>query len=188
VGFQFVSGNLALDFVGTVSEWTTTRLEHLAVPADLAEWLVAAGVLDTAPAVTDPDLAAARELRGALYDLVVALEAGLPVPNRVVEAVNRHAGAEPVRLRLDPAGRPTRDGSVAAARATVARSGVELADPANAALLRWCADATCTRAFLDRSRGRRRRWCGMSGCGDRAKAAAYRRRQRTPGSNPDRRS
>ncbi|PYC65712.1 hypothetical protein C7C45_27955 [Micromonospora arborensis] len=31
-----------------------------------------------------------------------------------------------------------------------------------------------------RSRGARRRWCGMRGCGDRAKAAAYRQRRRTP--------
>jgi hypothetical protein len=31
---------------------------------------------ELAPPVTDGDLAAARELRGALYELVVALEAG----------------------------------------------------------------------------------------------------------------
>jgi predicted RNA-binding Zn ribbon-like protein len=178
VRFQFVGGNLALDFVGTVAEWTTTRVERLPAPADLAEWLVTAGVLDAAPPVGDPDLAAARELRSALHALVVALEAGRPVPAEAVEVVNRHADDEPVRLRLAPEGGPVRTGSVAAALSTVARSGVELADPATAALLRWCADATCTRAFLDRSRGRRRRWCGMSGCGDRAKAAAYRRRRR----------
>ncbi len=176
--FQFVGGNLALDFVGTVAEWTTTRLELLTAPADLAEWLVAAGVLNAAPPVTEGDLTAARELRGALYDLVVALEAGRSVPAPAAGVVNRHATAEPVRLRLDAAGRPVRDGSTAAALATVARSGVELADPTTAVLLRWCADATCTRAFLDRSRGRRRRWCGMSGCGDRAKAADYRKRRR----------
>jgi predicted RNA-binding Zn ribbon-like protein len=178
VAFEFVGGNVALDFVGTVAEWTTARLERLPAPADLAEWLVAAGVLDAAPVTSDADLVAARELRGALYELVVALAAGRQVPAGVAEVVNRHAAAEPVRLRLDPAGRPVREGSATAALATVARSGIELADPANAALLRWCADATCTRAFLDRSRGRRRRWCGMSGCGDRAKAAAYRSRRR----------
>jgi predicted RNA-binding Zn ribbon-like protein len=46
------------------------------------------------------------------------------------------------------------------------------------ALLRRCDDPKCTRLFIDRSRGGRRRWCDMKGCGDRAKAAAYRRRHR----------
>jgi predicted RNA-binding Zn ribbon-like protein len=179
VRFEFVGGNVALDFVGTVAEWTTTRLDRLPAPADLAEWLVAAGVLDERPPVTDDDLTAARDLRGALYELVVALEAGRPVLERAAEVVNCYAAGEPVRLRLNAAGRPARDGSAAAALATLARSGIELADPATAVLLHWCANPTCTRVFLDRSRGRRRRWCEMSGCGDRAKAAAYRRRRRT---------
>ncbi|TQM15118.1 CGNR zinc finger domain-containing protein [Pseudonocardia kunmingensis] len=176
--FQFVGGNLALDFVGTVAEWTTSRTELLVAPADLGAWLAEAGVLDHAPEVSTADLAAARELRGAIRGLVVALEAGQPVPVEVGEVVNRYAAVEPVLLRLDATGRPVRRGTVGAALSSVARSGIELAEPSTAGLLRSCADATCTRAFLDRSRGRRRRWCGMSGCGDRAKAAAYRSRHR----------
>jgi predicted RNA-binding Zn ribbon-like protein len=178
VKFQFVGGNLALDFVGTVAEWTTSRTELLRAPADLGAWLVEAGVLDAAPAVGAQDLAAARELRDALRRLAVALEAGSRVPIEDVEVVNRYAAVEPVPLRLDATGRPVRHGSTVAALSTVARSGIELADASTAELLRSCADATCTRVFLDRSRGQRRRWCGMSGCGDRAKAAAYRSRHR----------
>ena len=58
---------------------------------------------------------------------------------------------------------------------------IELHHGPDRALLRWCADAYCTRPFIDRSRGGRRRWCGMAGCGDRAKAAAYRMRKREAG-------
>jgi predicted RNA-binding Zn ribbon-like protein len=66
---------------------------------------------------------------------------------------------------------------VASALSEIARAGIVLAEPPRRALIRWCDDATCTRVFLDRSRGGRRRWCGMAGCGDRAKAAAYRLRR-----------
>jgi predicted RNA-binding Zn ribbon-like protein len=55
---------------------------------------------------------------------------------------------------------------------------LNLFDSADRQALHWCADPSCTRPFIDRSRGHRRRWCGMKGCGDRAKAAAYRARQR----------
>jgi len=64
--------------------------------------------------------------------------------------------------------------------AFLARDCLDLFDSPDRAALRWCADAKCTRVFIDRSRGQRRRWCGMKGCGDRAKAAAYRRRQALP--------
>ncbi|MGH1526542.1 CGNR zinc finger domain-containing protein [Leifsonia sp. L25] len=43
----------------------------------------------------------------------------------------------------------------------------------------------CTRPFLDVSRASNRRWCGMSGCGDRAKAAATARAAAEP-QPPDR--
>jgi predicted RNA-binding Zn ribbon-like protein len=56
---------------------------------------------------------------------------------------------------------------------------LDLHGDADRPLLSRCADDRCTRPFVDRSRGHRRRWCGMRGCGDRAKAAAYRARHRT---------
>jgi predicted RNA-binding Zn ribbon-like protein len=72
-----------------------------------------------------------------------------------------------------------RTGDIDAVFAVLARDCLDLHDSADRHALRWCADEHCTRAFIDRSRGLRRRWCGMRGCGDRAKAAAYRRRRRT---------
>jgi predicted RNA-binding Zn ribbon-like protein len=74
----------------------------------------------------------------------------------------------------------TRSGGVEAFVAALACDCLELLGGDDRLLLRRCADERCTRLFLDRSRGRRRRWCDMKGCGDRAKAAAYRRRRRAP--------
>lgn len=168
----------ALDLVGTLSERTTTRLEHLVTPADLAGWLVRAGVVDRPPAVDPDELAAALDLREALYALLVAATGGRPLPRTALAVVNRAAQRPPVVSRLRASGALTRTGDIGAALSTIARAALELLGGDELERVRWCADDTCTHPFLDHSRAGRRRWCGMSGCGDRAKARAYRARQR----------
>ncbi len=177
----------ALDFVGTVSERTTARLEHLTAPAGLGAWLVDAGVVDEQPRATADDLAAAILLREALYALLRAatdeagdLEDGALLARDALAVVNDAAAGPAITVALTPGGRVLRTGDVTAALAHIARAGVELIGGPDRARLRWCADATCTHPFLDRSRAGRRRWCGMAGCGDRAKARAYRARRREP--------
>ncbi|MBI3452566.1 MAG: CGNR zinc finger domain-containing protein [Rhodospirillales bacterium] len=49
-------------------------------------------------------------------------------------------------------------------------------------LVRQCEGPTCTLWFHDVSKGHVRRWCSMAVCGNRAKAAAHRARQRPPSS------
>jgi predicted RNA-binding Zn ribbon-like protein len=73
--------------------------------------------------------------------------------------------------------RAVRSGDLAAALSAVARSALDLWELDDHEVLRWCADGLCTRAFIDRSRGHRRRWCGIDS-GNRAKARAYRARRR----------
>jgi len=42
--------------------------------------------------------------------------------------------------------------------------------------VRRCADQRCPRVFFDGTKNGRRRWCDMSSCGNRAKAARHRRK------------
>jgi predicted RNA-binding Zn ribbon-like protein len=177
VGFEFRAGHLALDFVATVAERGTTDLERLRDPADLAEWLADAGVLDSPPPVSDAELESARELREALYAYVVHLTGGATPPAAVRRQLNLHAAAEGVTVRLDHRWQLQRTGDVRSALGTIAREALLLGQGNQRNAIHWCADPACTRPFLDRSHGRRRRWCGMSTCGDRAKAAAYRARR-----------
>lgn len=44
--------------------------------------------------------------------------------------------------------------------------------------VRRCADGRCPRVFFDSTRNGRRRWCDMATCGNRAKAARFRARER----------
>jgi predicted RNA-binding Zn ribbon-like protein len=139
-------------------------------------WLADAGILDRAPAVDQADLESARELRAALYAYVQSLTEGHPAPAHAVSVINSCAAQAPPVIQLDRAGRPVSSGDVSAALSALARSGIGLAAGDRRELIRWCAGPLCTRAFLDLSRGRRRVWCSMAGCGDRAKAKAYRDR------------
>lgn len=45
--------------------------------------------------------------------------------------------------------------------------------------IKACEGAQCTLMFADHTRARARRWCSMGICGNRAKAAAHRKRQKT---------
>jgi predicted RNA-binding Zn ribbon-like protein len=177
VQFEFIAGHVALDFVATVAERTTTRWERLRDPADLAEWLADAGILDSPPPVTDADLQAARQLREALYAYVAYLTGGPVPPAEVRRILNRHATTGDVTLRLDQRWQLRRTGDVRSALGAITREALLLGQDDRRNAIRWCAGTACTRPFLDRSHGRRRRWCGMSTCGDKAKAAAYRARR-----------
>jgi predicted RNA-binding Zn ribbon-like protein len=177
VQHEFVTGNLALDYVATVAERRTTRLEHLTAPEDLAEWIAQAGIVDGPVAVTPAGLERAKEVREALFALVEAAIDGEPAPREALRVVNEAAAAPPPTPALQDAA-IHREGDLDAVLSALARAALELLGGQERARVKWCAGEDCTRPFVDRSRGGRRRWCGMAGCGDRAKAAAYRARRR----------
>ena len=176
--FEFVADRPVLDFVATVAERTTVREEKLGNPADLADWVTQSGILDHPPTITTRQLERAKQLREALFGLLSALIDGSEPPPTDRDLVNVAASRPGPTLQLSSNGEVSRHGDIDAVLAVLAQDCVDLFDSADRQALRWCADSSCTRPFIDRSRGHRRRWCGMKGCGDRAKAAAYRARQR----------
>ena len=60
----------------------------------------------------------------------------------------------------------------------IAQSMAELATSDDFSYLKACEGPTCTLVFLDRTRGHARRWCNMAVCGNRAKQATHRERER----------
>jgi predicted RNA-binding Zn ribbon-like protein len=180
--FTFWSGNLALDFAGTVGHRDTDRQELVGSPGLLADWVAAAGLLDEPPALDEHDHAQAVRLREAVYRLAAAPLRGRARTAEDVAVVNEFAGPAPVRpvLAVDGSGelRLSRTGSMGEVLAVIARSAVELLGGPDTARVRECESAPCTRLYVDTSRGGSRRWCGMRECGNREKAAAFRSRRR----------
>jgi predicted RNA-binding Zn ribbon-like protein len=175
VDFTFVSGNLGLDLAGTVGHRRGARVDLLATPADLARWTVRAQLLDVPPDAGDGDLVLAVAVREAIYRLAAAARAGTPYEKGDRDLLNDVAGHPPAQVMLGEAG-TRRDGDLRAALSATARAAIELLGGPQAALIRECEADPCTRLYIDASHRRTRRWCDMRGCGNRAKAAAFRAR------------
>jgi predicted RNA-binding Zn ribbon-like protein len=177
--FTFVSGNLALDFAGTVLHRATAPEDLLTSPPALGEWAAAAGLADVPPDVTEAEFTRALAVREAAYRLALASATGGRRSQGDTDVVNAAAAGPPVTVVLTPAG-VQRTGTAEAVVATIARAAITLLGGPDAARIRQCGDPPCTRLFVDTSRARSRRWCDMADCGNRAKVAEFRAR-RSPG-------
>jgi predicted RNA-binding Zn ribbon-like protein len=178
--FVFVSGRPCLDFLGTLLWRRTLRTELIDSPEALRRWIVEAGLVDAPELPSADDTAQALSLRETVYHLVSARLTGAQPPAAAdIQRVNAQAaGSLPtLALRLD--GTTTRTGGSCAVLSALARDAVDLLGSAEWDRVKECSNADCTRLFVDLSRGFSRRWCGMAECGNRIKAADYRRRQRT---------
>jgi predicted RNA-binding Zn ribbon-like protein len=178
MSFEFIADRPVLDFVATISERGRTNEEKLQTPADLAQWVSQSRIVDDRLSLGDADLQHARRVREAAFGLLSALINGTEPHAGDLDLVNRAASSPRPVLQLADEGAVRRHGGLDAVLAVLACDCLDLFDSPDRDALHWCADTTCTRPFIDRSRGQRRRWCGMQGCGDRAKAAAYRQRRR----------
>jgi predicted RNA-binding Zn ribbon-like protein len=196
-------GTLCLHLVNTV-EWRAQpahALDVLYTPDDLAHWTRHVGLADAAeeavqhavvrshPVMAERELAATTTLREAIHDAVRAIVEGQPPPGTALETI-RASYAEALAaatLAADAAGaiRPVFDpADLRLARHSAAASAIALLGDADLhPRLHRCDGWDCGWLFLDTSRGGRRRWCSMDGCGSRAK---MRRRyaRLNPGSAP----
>ena len=175
-GFRFRGGHIALDLTATLAGRAKAEpRELLKSPADLLRWLASASL--RADGATDADLWAAQRLREAIYALALARIAGTDKPAER-EVVNVLASLKPAVPRLTPDQMVELGGSATAMLSTIAREAITLFGGIHAGQVRQCEADGCTLLFVDNSRRGDRRWCSMAGCGNRAKLAEFRRRQR----------
>ncbi|MCX4096394.1 CGNR zinc finger domain-containing protein [Nocardia sp. alder85J] len=177
--FTFVSGNLALDFAGTVEARSTEYRDTMTTATDLANWLTAADLLDAAPGCDAEALRRAVELREAVYRSGLATLLGEPLDPADLRLLNERAQGRPPTVELTAERTIRRTGTIDDALAAVARSAIELHGGPDRLRLKQCGRDDCTRLYVDTSRGGSRRWCDMAICGNRAKSAAFRQRHGT---------
>lgn len=132
----------------------------------------------------DPDgarrvLAEALELREALHRMAQAVRQGKAARPADLDVLNRCLlrypegrviAASGVRLGWKAHGDGLELGSPLGA---IARLGAELLVSAEPASIRCCAGPDCGWLFHDTSPNKRRRWCSMESCGNRAKARRH---------------
>jgi len=170
--------DLALDFVNTVEgpRGEPPEKDHLRSYADLVAWARHAGALPESARPARGDLAPARELRAAIYDVFAALATGGRPPRAALAALLRvHADA-------------VREGSLEHGDWVwtgrhrdrplwpIAVAAVDLLRSDRLDRLKMCGN--CCWLFLDRSRNGSRRWCSMDECGVHTKMRRYRAARR----------
>lgn len=180
---DFVGDNLAINFINTRRMFEGQLTDTLQSDSDVKAWLKRLGVPVAKGALSFDDgvlLQSARELREIALTAVKDRKSGkkpsLVALNRLLEGAPSHS-----RLSMDVArnihvtrvyGKET----VEAFLAPVAEAVADLMANADFDLVRHCEGEACVLWFYDRTKGHRRRWCTPTGCGNRAKVAAFRAR------------
>jgi predicted RNA-binding Zn ribbon-like protein len=158
--------------------------EHLPTAERAVEWfatrrLIHAETLETSA----KDLERIHAVRAALREVADAVVAHRAPKRAALDRVNRTlrarsatelvAGDDGIGIGHRHVGDPIDD-----ALARVAEPLVQELASGNPDRLRVCANDMCRWVFYDESRAGQRRWCDMATCGNRAKAARHRARQK----------
>jgi predicted RNA-binding Zn ribbon-like protein len=184
--FLWVGNHPATDLCNTVPVIGGVVVELLPDHDAILRWATAIGI--TAPAAGAP----AREqrhttrfvhdLRSAVRD---ALLPGLAQPHALA-VINDLLAGEPGVLHVSGFGEESRANVSLTSTTAPGRFRLALAAEIvdifdySPTRIRKCARPDCVLLFLDTSKSGKRRWCDMSTCGNRTKAAAHYARTRSP--------
>ena len=171
---------LVQDFLNSVDLEGGT--DHLADARAATKWLREHGLLGTRERLDERERDQLVAVREALRDLAGG-NAGEDVPETSVALLNRVSTSTPLVVRVrdtaDPAElvpeRKGVDGAIAALLAAVYTAQVDGTWPR----FKTCREDVCRWAFYDGTKNRSGTWCDMAVCGNRAKARAYRVRNRS---------
>jgi predicted RNA-binding Zn ribbon-like protein len=191
----FLGSHPAIDFLNTALAPDGQPIETIGDGRAWLDWLVGAGLLDKAQAAKlarrfgadalDESAAEARRIREWARGWLVRWRASPKAAYREeVAALNkllargtysRHVTAAGGKLMVDELPRIETPGMLVALAAAALAALIAKEQPS---LVRECAGSACTLWFLDRSKAHSRQFCSPAACGNRAKVAAFRGRQR----------
>jgi predicted RNA-binding Zn ribbon-like protein len=199
--FQFVGGDLCLDFCNTVGgKRGGIAREKLHTLTDFIAWAHQAELLSLAraedfrrsaarrPSEATALLARAIELREAIFRILLTAADGKIPAEKDMDCLNEELAASLGRLRIGPG----TDGDGFAWQWTdeqfkpehllgpIARSAAELLVRDDLIVkVHQCEGDNCGWLFVDCSKNHSRRWCDMRDCGNRAKVRRHRKRHKS---------
>jgi predicted RNA-binding Zn ribbon-like protein len=189
--FEWSGGHPALDFVNTLDERpSSTPIENLATYHHLTRFAALAGLLDRGTAVhlqrldnrsSSHIVKRARKLREHLHDVLATANSGRPARQSDLDALSaaiQAAHAARTLVSSPSPGLANRRWSPALAckiplHACSLAIECLLVDE-DRKRIRKCSASDCDVYYLDTSKGRRRQWCSMKGCGNREKQRRWR--------------
>lgn len=185
----------AIEFVNTTGLSKGRPFEELATSGLAVHWLTHMGVLDQRDAALEiarfaasaEDAQAAlerlRRTRAGMREVIDAIDAGRAPALDALADLNATLGIGEVTQLVMAGGslrvvRRCQADPFDEAIAALARALADAIGDGRQARLRICGNDRCRWAFYDRSRPGTRRWCEMSSCGNRMKAARHRAKLR----------
>jgi predicted RNA-binding Zn ribbon-like protein len=176
-----------LDFVNSLELEDGLPTEHLSTVAEAIDFFAQRGLAHREAlaegARDDRRLRRVRQVRGAARDVWDALVARRDADPAAIARINETLRHRPL-IELTPGS----DGCGIGHRhvgdpwdealARTLEPFVESVAQGQTERFRICANDGCRWVFYDESRAGRRRWCDMATCGNRAKAARHRARQK----------
>lgn len=191
----FLGSHLAMDFLNTSLSPRGEPIELIGDGQSFVAWLVSAGLLDASTASTmkrrfgaealDAVAAEARRFREWARDWIsrwrVApggdYKAEVRRLNRLLERTRSYREALVIKNGLQLVEHYRIDSADELIVLVATQIALLIANE-QPALVKHCAGAECTLWFLDRTKAHRRLFCSATVCGNRAKVAAFRERQR----------
>lgn len=178
-----VGDHLAMDLLNTEARSQGRLVDYWATNEDVHGWLARHGVVQATAgkqAVPSDLLVRGRKLRDVVRELVTARK----MEGRVdIDALNDylHIYLTSPHLQRDADGavlltRLARGDATSSLLGPVAEATAQLLAEGDFALVRQCEHPDCILWFYDRTKSHKRRWCSMAQCGNRHKAAQFRKR------------
>ncbi len=190
--FQFVAGNVALDFANTVAYRLDAdlRVDRMQSERDMYRWVDQADLgcreaLAELRPMTEHCFQRIIEARESVFSVFSAIALVKRIPGAAVHHIDAELHACQNKRRLivvkHTGSWVWRDDSNYAdvLLHTILSEAAQLLTSGPLNLVRLCADDSCGWLFVDLSNGRRRRWCRMADCGNRNKARTFYDRQRS---------
>jgi predicted RNA-binding Zn ribbon-like protein len=190
-----IADHPALEFLNSTTDATGPRLDVITDGGGLLAWLTTTGLLSEVEASSarrafsrselDAAAADARALREDMRPTVAAWSRAGQIPKSALNQLNSLLAEDRRYAVIDRQGgqlRVKESHDWTSAHSLLALPSAALADLITCGeptLVRPCEGVACTMWFYDRTKSHRRRWCRMSVCGNRAKAAAHRARSQT---------
>jgi len=194
----FIADHRALDFLNSVCAPWKDEIEWIGNGDAFLEWLYKAGMIpmeiaarykkEYSAEVMDNIATQARDLREYFREFILS-HAGHPLDGSALTALSRlnqllTKDHQYQQIKVEQSGfslqaqQKRHWNNAEDLLLPLANAMANLVCTADFTHIKNCEGPTCSLWFLDMSKNHKRRWCTMDVCGNRAKAAAHRARQK----------